>query len=69
MIAKKKVKKLSQVLVRRLPRTAAARFTLNIKARNSENIGPVPGIIPENIPKPTPMAIFCGLSFVLKSLL
>ena len=62
LIDKKNVKMLNQALVSRLPNKAAARFTRKTKAINTAAIGPVPGIIPEKTPIPTPNAIFCGVS-------
>lgn len=59
---------LNQVLVSKLPKSALARFTPKIKAKNKAAIGPVPGKIPENTPRPKPKAILCGVSLILKSL-
>jgi len=67
LIDKRKVKTLNQVLVSRLPNRALIRFTRKRKARNSAAIGPVPGRIPRNTPRPNPRAIFCGVSLILKS--
>lgn len=58
---------LSQVLVKRAPNRLAAGFARKIQAKNKATIGPVPGIIPENTPKPRPNAILRGLSLILKS--
>jgi len=54
------------VLVSKLPKSALARFERRIKARVMATNGPIPGIIPENTPKPNPSAIFWGVSFILK---
>lgn len=63
----KKVIRLNHVFVRMLPNRALARFARKSIARNSAAAGPVPGNIPANTPNPSPTAIFCGVSFILKS--
>lgn len=68
LTAKTKVTRLSQVLVNRLPIKAAARFKRKIQAKNRAASGPVPGIIPRDTPRPSPKAIFWGLSLILASL-
>lgn len=54
----RKVTKLSQVLVTKLPNNAVARLALAKEARKTAAIGPVPGSIPVNTPTPKPKAIF-----------
>jgi len=49
---------LNHMFVITLPSKALALFILNRIAKNNAAIGPVPGIIPKNTPRPTPIAIF-----------
>ena len=62
------VTRLSQVLVMMLPSKALARLTLRKVASTKEAIGPVPGRIPKNTPRPNPKDIFWGESLILKTL-
>ena len=60
----RKVTKLNQVFVAKLPNKAVARLALAKEAKKTAAIGPVPGNIPVNTPKPKPKATFCGESLV-----